>query len=313
MDTLLEEKYRRDTLTPGELRLLREKLAGSSDEDISSEMERHWMTGDFDGSAISEERVDNLYLDIRKKLAPEKKSRTWIWWSGIAASLLLPLSLFFTARSITTIRQQSSQEIVISTAKGEQSTISLPDGTTVKLNELSNLKYSPGSFSRKKREIEFEGEGFFNVTKNDECPFIIEADKMTTTVLGTSFNLEARVSDAFNKVLLIEGSIKLVSSISGETIVMNPNEEVTLNKNTGKMVVSWVKKEIVLKKVSLREITDLLSDKYDIVFHIDKGVDMEELFTGTLPTNDLLLCAEILEYAYGVKIKLSGGAAIISK
>ena len=71
MDTLLEEKYRRDTLTPGELRLLREKLAGSSDEDISSEMERHWMTGDFDGSAISEERVDNLYLDIRKKLAPE--------------------------------------------------------------------------------------------------------------------------------------------------------------------------------------------------------------------------------------------------
>ena len=323
MDTLLEEKYRRDTLTPGELRLLREKLAGSSDEDISSEMERHWMTGDFDGSAISEERVDNLYLDIRKKLAPEKQSRTWIWWSGIAASLLLPLSQFFTARSITTIRQQSSQEIVISTAKGEQSIISLPDGTTVKLNELSNLKYSPGSFSRKKREIEFEGEGFFNVTKNDECPFIIEADKMTTTVLGTSFNLEARVSDAFNKVLLIEGSIKLVSSISGETIVMNPNEEVTLNKNTGKMVVtrpdskesitSWVKKEIVLKRVSLREITDLLSDKYDIVFDIDKGVDMEELFTGTLPTNDLLLCAEILEYAYGVKIKLSGGAAIISK
>jgi len=114
-----------------------------------------------------------------------------------------------------------------------------------------------------------------------------------------------------------------VSSISGETIVMNPNEEVTLNKNTGKMVVtrpdskesitSWVKKEIVLKRVSLREITDLLSDKYDIVFDIDKGVDMEELFTGTLPTNDLLLCAEILEYAYGVKIKLSGGAAIISK
>ena len=89
MDTLLEEKYRRDTLTPGELRLMREKLAGSSDEDISSEMERHWMTGDFDGSAISEERVDNLYLDIRKKLAPEKQSRTWIWWSGIAASLLL--------------------------------------------------------------------------------------------------------------------------------------------------------------------------------------------------------------------------------
>ena len=107
MDTSLEEKYRRDTLTPGELRLLREKLAGSSDEDISSEMERHWMTGDFDDSAISEERVDNLYLDIRKKLAPEKQSRTWIWWSGIAASLLLPLSLFFTARSITTIRQHS--------------------------------------------------------------------------------------------------------------------------------------------------------------------------------------------------------------
>ena len=53
MDTLLEEKYRRDTLTPGELRLLREKLAVSSDEDISSEMERHWMTGDFDDSAIS--------------------------------------------------------------------------------------------------------------------------------------------------------------------------------------------------------------------------------------------------------------------
>lgn len=294
-----------------------------SEEEISAEMERRWSEGDIDESKVPQERIDMLYKKIHRELTRNHRLGKLAKWTGIAAAILIPLCLALTINNYSVIRRQSNQELVISSAQGERSTISLPDGTKVKLNELSNLKYSPGRFGDKKREISFDGEGFFNVSKKDNCPFIIDADKMTVTVLGTSFNLSARQSESFNKLILIDGSVELFSSLTGETVILSPNEEATLDKKTGKVSVSkaedferetsWVRKELVLRRMSLKEVLDVLSGNYNVEFTCSKDVDTSELFTGTLPSDNLLSCTEILEYAFGVKIKLAGGKAMISK
>ena len=284
-----------------------------SEDIISAEMEKRWFEEDIDESKVPLERVDNLYKKIQRELTRHKRTTNWMRWAGIAATIILPLCVYFTISNYSEIREQSDQELLISTANGEQSSITLPDGTSVKLNEMSKLKYSPGKFGGKKREISFEGEAYFQVASKDDCPFIIDADKMTVTVLGTIFNLRARMGDPINKLYLIEGSVQLLSTLEGAT----------LDKNTGKMSVvrnesyeketSWTRKELVVKGISLKEVLNLLNSAYGVEFSTTKNVDTKELFTGTLPTDDILACTEILEYAYGVKIKISGSKALISK
>ena len=290
---------------------------------ISAEMEKRWLEGDIDESKVPQERVDDLYKKIRKELTRHKRIGNWMKWAGIAAAIILPLCIALTVSNYSEVRKQSEQELLISTAKGEQSSITLPDGTSVKLNEMSSLRYSPGRFGTKKREITFVGEAYFKVAGKEDCPFIIDADKMTVTVLGTTFNLSARVEDSFNKLYLVEGSVQLFSSLTGETVTLKPLEEATLDKKTGKVSVvrnesyeketSWTRKELVVKGISLKEVLNLLNSAYGVEFSTTKNVDTKELFTGTLPTDDILACTEILEYAYGVKIKISGSKALISK
>ncbi|MBR1927566.1 MAG: FecR domain-containing protein [Bacteroidales bacterium] len=286
-------------------------------------MERRWMDGDIDESKVPQERIDLMYKDIHRELTRHLRLGRWARWSGVAAAIVIPLCLLFSISNYTELHRQSEQELLISTAKGEQSTITLPDGTSVKLNETSSLNYSPGRFGDKKRGISFEGEGFFEVRKKDDCPFIIEADKMTVTVLGTTFNLISRQSESFNTLYLVEGSVELLSLLTGETVILSPNEEATLDKKTGKVSVakakdferetSWIRKELVLRRMSLNEVLAILSRNYNIEFVCSKDVDTSELFTGTMPSDNLLSCAEILEYAFGVKIKLSDNTATISK
>ena len=150
MDKSLEEKYRKGVLSKDEFTLLKRGVAEEPADRLYEKMEQHWRNGDIDESDVPEERVRHLYDNIRKAISQDKVISSWQKWIGIAAALIIPLCLLFTAKSVSDIRRQSSQELLISTAKGEQSTISLPDGTTVKLNELSSLKYSPGSFSGEK-------------------------------------------------------------------------------------------------------------------------------------------------------------------
>lgn len=317
----LEDKYRKGGLTSEELSLLKKKIEAATDEDISTILEKRWNEEDYEAIRDYDQRVELLYRDIKREL--HNRRVRWAKWVGIAAAFLIPVCLYLTFTSYKEARVQSSQTLVISTGKGEQSSINLPDGTLVKLNELSTLEYSPGRFGLKQRGISFDGEAFFKVARNEDAPFKIEVDRMNVTVLGTTFNLSARKSVSTNILLLLEGKVEVLSSLTGETLILNPNEMVTLDKRTGRMDVkktnntesntSWMRKELVFKKTSLSEVLDILSDKYNIEFSCSKNVDTLDLFTGTLPADDILSCTEILEYAYGVRIKISNGKAVISK
>ncbi len=323
MGTGLEEKYRSGQLSLKELHQLREKVDKATEEALASEMKEHWLNGSFEDSPDSQERLSSILSRLQTRIRCQRRLAAAGKWISIAAAVILPLCLLFTFSNYRTVRHQSEQLLVISTGKGEMSNITLPDGTLVKLNELSELKYSPGRFGNRKRELTFNGEAYFQVEKEEECPFVIDADMMAVTVLGTKFNLSARLSDPSDKVFLSEGRVQIVSKVNGENVVINPNEEVSLDKQTGKILVtrqddsesttSWVQKEIVLKGISLKEVLDILSDKYNVEFSCGNGIDTGEFFTGTLPTDNLIDCTRILEYAFGVKIRISGEKVVISK
>ncbi|MGD8778072.1 MAG: FecR domain-containing protein [Ignavibacteria bacterium] len=95
------------------------------------------------------------------------------------------------------------------TAPGEKSVFRYADGTVITLNAGSKLKY-PDTYGEKIREVFLEGEAYFEVAHNPSKPFIVHAGSITTTVLGTKFDVNAFPGDNEIKVSLLEGSVKVL-------------------------------------------------------------------------------------------------------
>lgn len=97
----------------------------------------------------------------------------------------------------------------ITTPKGRQYNLILPDGTTVWLNSDTHLRY-PVSFSGPSRRVELTGEAYFDVAKNRKVPFVVDVDgKIGIEVLGTEFNVNAYRNEGAIATTLLEGSIVL--------------------------------------------------------------------------------------------------------
>lgn len=121
----------------------------------------------------------------------------------------------FGGASENLIAQNVSSEqgvAILQTADGEMITLTLSDGTEVKLNSNSKITY-PHQFKGKERMIHLEGEAFFKVKHESKRPFVVDAGGILTKDLGTSFNIKAyHGSDC--KVTLIEGKVEVLRIVS---------------------------------------------------------------------------------------------------
>lgn len=116
------------------------------------------------------------------------KRPSWPRRLAVAASVALVIGtglVYFLLNSAQTV-----DLITKTTARGQKSTITLADGSQVRLNAESTISY-PETFEGNTREIILTGEAFFDVTRDESRPFIIRSGEVTTTVLGTSFNISA--------------------------------------------------------------------------------------------------------------------------
>lgn len=115
----------------------------------------------------------------------------------------------------------------ITTPKGGQYKVILPDGTHVLLNAASSLIY-PTSFKGSERLVELNGEAYFEVTKNKEMPFRVKSGLQTVEVLGTHFNISAYDDENAMRTTLVEGSVKVSSANASSQIT--PGQQTVVSK-----------------------------------------------------------------------------------
>jgi ferric-dicitrate binding protein FerR (iron transport regulator) len=176
----------------------------------------------------------------------------------------------------------------MSTPKGRQFRLVLPDGTKAWLNAASSLRY-PTAFSGKERNVEVSGEVYFEVSKNPKMPFKVKVNEdVEVTVLGTHFNINSYSNEASINTTLLEGSVQISSK--GQKEILKPGQQAQINADQKMKVVN----DVNLKKVmawkdgvfdfddaKLQEVMRQLERWYDIEVVYEKGVpDME--FVGTL-------------------------------
>lgn len=115
---------------------------------------------------------------------------------------------------------------------GTRTKLLLADGTNVWLNSGSTLKFPVNFDNTEERVVELNGEGYFDVTKNESKPFIVNTAGLDVKVYGTSFNVSAYDEYDSMEVALVEGKVSLVQGDKGnrkEYMVLNPNDVVECN------------------------------------------------------------------------------------
>jgi transmembrane sensor len=116
----------------------------------------------------------------------------------------------------------------ITTARGNQYQLILADGSKVWLNSASSLRF-PTSFTGNKREVELDGEGYFEVAKNAAKPFHVKTNNQDIEVLGTHFNVNAYKDEETIKTTLLEGRVKVGSGQRSagkeQSVILKPGEQ----------------------------------------------------------------------------------------
>jgi transmembrane sensor len=125
----------------------------------------------------------------------------------------------------------------ISTPRGGQYQVVLPDGTQVWLNAASSLKY-PVQFKGDERHVILNGEAYFEVAKNRNMPFTIAANSINIKVLGTHFNVMAYTDETFVKTTLLEGSVLLNNSTNNAQLV--PGQQANVENSGGRFSVNYI-------------------------------------------------------------------------
>lgn len=170
-----------------------------------------------------------VYFDYEND-APKRYLKKIVLVSSILAAFSL---LFFILFKVENVAKASSPEKIaqseVSTKSGSRTKIQLPDGSSVWLNGSSKLVYDNKHFGETLREVTLTGEGYFDVVKNKEKPFIIHANKINIRVLGTVFNIKAYPGEKNTETSLIRGSIEVTMKDSKDKIMMKPNDKLVIS------------------------------------------------------------------------------------
>lgn len=234
------------------------------------------------------------HIIAHEKIAPVKVipfyRKTWIAAAAMIV-VLLGLGFYFV------------QPTAHAAANGETYAFSLPDQSQVLLNAGSEASFRSWNWSSN-RAVSLQGEAYFKVAKGQK--FTVETDLGSVTVLGTQFNVKAR--DNRFEVTCYEGKVRVVSAateqviLSGQRIIFNGAAKAVAA--TIAVAPEWTRHELLFENASFAAVLAELERQYDVT--IDSELQTQQLFSGSVPGNDLDAALKIIAVTYHLDLRRSG-------
>ena len=188
----------------------------------------------------------------------------------------------------------------ISVPSGQRVNLRLPDGTDVWLNSGTTMTY-PVSFAKSTREVQIDGEAYFDVAHKANQPFIVKTYAMRVQVLGTQFNLAAYKKNKIFEASLLQGSIQINTEDNTPLLKLSPYEKATLINQKlvkGKIqdydIFRWKEGLFCFKDLTFDELLKEFERYYDIRIIVKKEVLSKNKLTGKFRISDGL------EYALNI-------------
>jgi len=325
MDDKLLIRFLTHDYSPEDLQEINRWIAqDKANADWLFEMERTWILKD-EIQYSDEETVNrsyNQFLSRRNNsltpLPQKNRNRLLTWMKYGAAAIVFFLLSLNIYRSLYS--EDSSAINIIEVPKGEKATVTLSDGTKVWLNAETKLTY-PSQFGRKQRKVTIEGEGYFEVARNEKKPFVLNGEEFNIHVLGTQFNVNAYPGEDVS-IALREGRINVEVKEAESQLELNPSDHLRLTTD-GQTILekidvatinSWTKGEFIFVAQPLAVILRSLERSFNVPIILEEESLSTELFNcrakaGT-KLHDIL---KLLREAGKMNYRFENGSIIITK
>ena len=270
--------------------------ADEKNKQILFEMADWWATAHVPVFASTrkadfEKHFGRLIQPVQPKI---QKRTLWASWGKAADIALLLLSVGVASYQLGNRNVYDKQLAWFETSvpMGSQSKVILPDRSVVWVNAGSSLRYCK-DFGKQKREIELEGEAYFEVARDTQKPFVVKSEALSVRVLGTRFNVKAYKEDNTVDVSLVSGKVnvrlKNNPHHTGE-VELKPDRMLhfdkqtsryTMNKINGEEAYGWTKGVLRFDEQPFPLIANDLERKYNIRIRIESEKLKHEVFTGS--------------------------------
>jgi len=285
---------------------------------------------EIEDSAVSGQQPAGRTIDFNQK---SKSLHNWKIFLRYAAVVLIAFGSSWML--LKTRTNPADREVVAETSLqyneivvpyGSKSKVILPDSSTVWLNAGARLKY-PVNFNDNQRHVYLQGEGFFEVIKDSQHPFVVNSNGMNITVLGTKFNVMANADDQTIETTLVEGAIEiqwLKDEADRQTNAsLKPGQKLTLRKEneqyefqgieeTG-LSIAWMENKLVFTKERFGDAKVKLERWYGITIDVKDMEILDYQITGTFENQTLEQAMQALSMAVSCKFKLDKNLVIVSK
>jgi hypothetical protein len=199
----------------------------------------------------------------------------------------------------------------MTTPRGREFKLLLPDGTKVWLNSESSLKY-PSGFVGNERKVVLKGEAYFEVAKNKKMPFRVVCDNQTVEVLGTQFNVSSYADEPVTTTIK-EGSVRVIQNATKETKVLKPGQKIIVSDLLSKIVLvqadvksetAWKNGEFAFEGEDIRIIMNKIARWYNVEI-VYEGKITNEKYSGVISRfADVTKVLKMLELTNTVKFKV---------
>ena len=297
---------------PGRRRLL---------EEFSSVWEKLGRVESVAGIDLDEEwlALESRLAETEKliTLEPVRKRGAGFYVGRIALAAMLAVILTFSGIYLT--RRTGYRTLATTNQKEE---LVLPDGSRVTLNHFSSLKY-PRRFSGEIRNIELEGEGFFEVERDPDHPFVIHTREVDIRVLGTSFNVNAYSENEALEVIVSTGEVSVTRH--GEvprTIILKPGsmgvykkseETLEITRKIDRNYLAWKTRNFVFEDQTLLDVCRQLGKVYQTEIIIASDSLKDARITTTFKDQSLDAILNVLSATLDLDVRKSNGQIILSE
>jgi transmembrane sensor len=214
-----------------------------------------------------------------------------------------------------TASSKAPQYNTVSTPRGGQYQLVLPDGTRVWLNAASKLKF-PSSFAQlADRKVELSGEAYFEVTKDRKRPFKVEAASQEVVVLGTHFNVDAYAGGSATKTTLLEGRVKL--RYNAKDYMLSPGQQavvgtvVRIGEVDTEEVIAWKNGNFSFADSDIKTVMTALERWYDIEVVYEGSTTSVGFNAEISKEKTLIQVLKALEKTGNVRFRIEGRRVIV--
>jgi transmembrane sensor len=297
--TQLLIKYRNNNLSPSEYEEFLLLIGDPESEDIIDAMaDQDWKES---GEILQG-------LEIRDANRGRKSYKVVRWGLMMTASITLVISLF----NYWPFDRDEVHFITYQTSYGETKSVTLPDSSKALLNANTRLSWDNDWKRRGIRQVELEGEAFFEVKKVNGAEFVVKSDDVKVRVLGTAFNVRNR--RGATDVFLESGKVKLeIDNIKQKTVPMEPGNLVHYDDKRMELVVtesttlmrnaSWVEGMLDFQNEPLSDILGRFEELYGKKFHIQNKALMRKRMDLSLPYANWELIRKALEISLDIEFQ----------